>query len=236
MGKLTTNNPKCLVEINSISILDRLLNQFNNLDLIRMTSFFVLVIKMNFYQKNYKKFINKDFLTTNMMATTMVGIKELRSCANFEDDIFIFYGDCIFSNKFLVEFFKETEFLDQIKIPVDIDWREKWSKRYENIFDDVETLEYNKLNNKLISIGEKTLLEKQYMAQFMVLYAIPNKLIDSFIYEYQVLHKEVKNKISTTEFFQKTIGKLNYYVKPGKYNWTEVDTIDDLSYAKKYFF
>ena len=74
------------------------------------------------------------------------------------------------------------------------------------------------------------------MAQFMGIYIIPNELINSFINEYHALSTSLQQEISTTEFFQRTLGSLNYFVKPGKYVWTEVDTIDDLIYAKNSFF
>ena len=70
----------------------------------------------------------------------------------------------------------------------------------------------------------------------MGIYIIPHKLVDCFIDEYDSLSSQFQKEISTTEFFQKTLEKLNYFVKPGKYIWTEVDTINDLLYAKNSFF
>ncbi len=236
LGNLTLSNPKCLVEINSTSILDRLLNQLNNLGFNAKDIYLCGGYKNELLPKKYKKFINKNFLTTNMMKTTIIGLNQINLMGDSQEDILIIYGDCIFSNEFIMNFLREIEFSTDITIPVDLDWKDKWSKRYENIYEDAETLEYNKNNNKLISIGERNCLEYKYMAQFMGLYLIPQKLIKLFINEYQILTNQLQNKISTTEFFQKTLSKLNYYVKPGKYIWTEVDTIDDLKYARKIFF
>ena len=235
LGNLTSENPKCLVEVNSISILDRLLSQLTNLGLNEKDIFLCGGYKNELLPTKYRKFININFLTTNMMKTTIFGLNQLSVEINYEEDVLIIYGDCLYSDAVIKELIRDIKCFSGITLPVDLDWREKWSKRYENIYDDAETLEYDVKNNKLISIGKKTLLEEQYMAQFMGIYIIPNKLIDCFINEYHALSFQLQQEISTTEFFQKTLGKLNYFVKPGKYIWTEVDTIDDLLYAKKIF-
>lgn len=235
LGRYTANNPKCLVKVNLISILDRLLNQLYNLGLNKKNIFLCGGYKHELLPSNYKKFINYDFLNTNMMSTTMVGLDGLIKSNNFNENILIVYGDCIYSNEFISEIIGKLESFKDIIIPVDLDWNKKWEKRYENIYEDAETLEYDKSNNKLISIGGKTYIEKQYMAQFMGIYYIPKELIKNFISKFKNLPKEIQNKISTTEFFQKTINDLNYYVIPDKYIWTEIDTINDLFYAKKIF-
>ena len=114
-----------------------------------------------------------------MMRTTTLGIQELIREKN-KENILVIYGDCIYSDDFILEIIEIADDLSQITIPVDLDWRIKWSKRYENIFDDAETLEYNELDNKLISIGKKTYVDNQYMAQFMGTYILPKILIKNF--------------------------------------------------------
>ena len=79
LGSLTSENPKCLVEINSISILDRLLNQLNNLGLNEKDIFLCGGYKNEQLPTKYRKFINNNFLTTNMMKTTIVGLKQLQT-------------------------------------------------------------------------------------------------------------------------------------------------------------
>ena len=235
LGSYTSSNPKCLVKVNLVSILDRLLNQLHNLGLNNKNIFLCGGYKHELLPSKYKIFINKDFLTTNMMRTTIVGLDGLIKDINLNDKILIIYGDCLYSNEFISKIISSSYSFKEITIPVDLDWNKKWGERYENIYEDAETLEYDKSNNKLISIGRKTLIEKQYMAQFMGIYCIPKERINKFISKFKYLPNETQNKISTTEFFQKTINDLNYYVIPDKYIWTEIDTIDDLLYAKKIF-
>ena len=235
LGSLTENSPKCLVKINSDSILVRLLKQFSKFGLKEDDIYFCAGYKYDRLPKNYKKIVNYNFNSTNMMRTTTLGIQELIR-EKSKENILVIYGDCIYSDDFIFEIIDIANNLSQITIPVDLDWRVKWSKRYENIFDDAETLEYNELDNKLISIGKKTYLDNQYMAQFMGTYILPNFLIKNFLNSYNSLSFVDQNNISTTDFFDKSIGENDYFVMPNKYTWTEVDTLEDLAYAKSIFF
>ena len=82
LGSLTSKNPKCLVEINSTSILDRLLCQLNNLEINEKDICLCGGYKNELLPTKYRKFINSNFLTTNMMKTTIVGLKQLQTKIN----------------------------------------------------------------------------------------------------------------------------------------------------------
>ena len=235
LGKLTEDNPKCLVKINSESILERLLNQLSKFGLNEKDIYFCGGYKYEKLPSQYLSFINHDYLITNMLKTTIIGLEGLVDILDSKQNILIIYGDCIYSDKFISEIISKTDFVEQISIPVDLDWERKWSRRYDNIYEDAETLEYNLTNNELISIGKKTFIKKEYMAQFMGIYVIPHYLIRNFISEFNLISPYIQNKISTTEFFQISNGKLKYYVLQVNNSWTEVDTVKDLIYAKENF-
>ena len=208
LGNLTEKTPKCLVKLNSKSILERLLYQLSNNGLQKNQIYFGAGYKSEKLPSGYKKFINFKFEITNMMETTIIGIKG---------------------------FIPKVDKITNITVPVDLDWEIKWSKRYQNIYQDAETLQYDLFNERLLSIGEKTSLKKDYMAQFMGIYFLPQHFIKKYIDSYESMPINIRDKISTTEFFQKTKNINTFYVMPGKYSWTEVDTLDDLLYAKKNF-
>ena len=235
LGNFTENNPKCLVKINSKTILDRILIQLSNLGVNKNDVFLCGGYKNELLPSDYTKFVNHKFKTTNMMMTTIVGLNHLKDTLIKTDNVLLIYGDCIYSDKFISKLINKVDLLTQISIPVDLDWKRKWSKRYENIFEDAETLKYDQISNRLLSIGEKTFIEEDYMAQFMGIYIIPNKFIYNFVKSFKLLPLELQSKISTTEFYQKTNKQINYFVMPDKYNWTEVDTLNDLSYARENF-
>ena len=236
LASLTKEKPKCLVKLNSTSILERLLNQLAECGLQRDNVFLGCGYKSELLPKGYKKFKNLEFRTTNMMKTTIIGIEGVMSFIEENENLLIIYGDCIYSNSFIKELILKVDKLSKITIPVDLDWETKWSERYENIYADAETLEYDLSSNKLLSIGKRTFLKKNYMAQFMGIYVLPYDSISGYIASYKSLTESIKNKISTTEFFEKTKLINNFFVMPNNYDWTEVDTLDDLLYAEKLFF
>ncbi len=232
---LTKENPKCLVNVNGVSILGRLLIQLFKLGLTEKDIFLCSGYKSEALQFKYTKFLNKRFRTTNMMETTIIGIQSLNIKKDSQEKILVIYGDCIYSYESINKIFKNLNNKNEIIIPVDLDWKDKWSKRYPNIYEDAETLEYDLSSKKLISIGNKTYIEEEYMAQFMGIYIIPQNLISNFLNSYRNFPNKIREKMSTTEFFNKTKKTINYLVMPDSYQWTEVDTLEDLNYAKKMF-
>ena len=235
MGKLTKDQPKCLVKLTNNSILDRLINQLNEFGVSQNDIYFGAGYKSEKLPTQFKKFINKEYYSTNMMKTTIIGIESSLEFLGDINNLLVVYGDCVYSNDFIEHIVTRTDKFKHITIPVDLKWEIKWSNRYQNIYDDAETLEYNKLNNKLLSIGNKTFIPDQYMAQFMGIYIIPNRLIKEFINSFYLFEIGIQNEISTTEFFNKTIDINNYYVLPNDYKWTEIDNLNDLLYARKLF-
>ena len=235
LGNLTEKIPKCLVKLNSKSILERLLDQLSINGLQKNQIYFGAGYKSEELPRGYKKFINFKFKITNMMETTIIGIKGLLKDLQKKENLLIVYGDCIYSDSFIKEVIPKVDKITNITVPVDLDWEIKWSKRYQNIYQDAETLQYDLFNERLLSIGEKTSLKKDYMAQFMGIYFLPQHFIKKYINSYESMPINIRDKISTTEFFQKTKNINTFYVMPGKYSWTEVDTLDDLLYAKKNF-
>lgn len=236
LGEITKNKPKCLVELKNISILDRLIKQLYKFGVSQKDIHLGAGYKSDKLPNQFKKFINNQYRSTNMMKTTIIGIELSFEYLDNDENLLVVYGDCVYSNDFIKEMVLKTDQFKEITIPVDLQWESKWSNRYQNIYDDAETLEFNKLNNKLLSIGNKSLIPEEYMAQFMGIYVVPNRFIKKFINSYYSFEITIQEKISTTEFFEKTIDINNYHVLPGNYKWTEIDNLSDLLYARKLFF
>ena len=236
LGEITKNKPKCLVELTNISILDRLIKQLYKFGISKNDIYLGAGYKSDKLPNQFKKFINNQYLSTNMMKTTIIGIELSFQYLDNDENLLVVYGDCVYSNDFIKEMVLKTDQFKEITIPVDLQWESKWSNRYQNIYDDAETLEFNKLNNKLLSIGNKSFIPEEYMAQFMGIYVVPFRFIKKFINSYYSFEINIQEKISTTEFFDKTIDINNYHVLPGNYKWTEIDNLSDLLYARKLFF
>lgn len=235
LGKLTENNPKCLVKVNSITILNRLLNQLHRYGLDNKDIYFCAGYLANKLPENYGKFINTKYMKTNMLRTTYLGLLGIKEFLKNSENILVIYGDCIYSDKTIFEILNRAESTKNFLIPVDLDWEEKWKNRYTDIYDDAETLKFDRSNNILLSIGFKTLVKEDYMGQFMGIYIIPNNQLIQFSELCNLYNIKSNNQISTTEFINSTIKIFNYFIMPGRYKWSEIDTKEDLFFAKKLF-
>ena len=234
LGELTQNNPKCMVKVNNLSILERTISQLLKNKICEDDIILCGGYKHELLPNKFKKVINFEYENTNMMITTILGLEEIKQ-SNIHENVLVLYGDCLYSMEFIDLLFTKIDNSPEVLIPVDLDWREKWVMRYENIYLDAETLKYNKKNNKLLSIGKKTSIPGDYMGQFMGSYIIPFLKLDKFILAFNNLEINLRKKISTTEFFEITKHLLNYYVIPNTNRWTEIDTPRDLKYAKNLF-
>ena len=105
LNKLTENNTKCMVEINGITLIERMLKQFCNHDLQR------IVIVDGYQKENLESFVNtlhidteivyvfnKDYLETNNIYSLYLASDYLKA-----NDSIIIESDIIFENKILDE-------------------------------------------------------------------------------------------------------------------------------------
>ena len=147
LASLTKQKPKCLVKLNSTSILQRLLDQLVEYGLQRENVFLGCGYKSELLPKGYKKFKNLEFRTTNMMKTTIIGIEGVMLFIEENENLLIIYGDCIYSNSFIKDLILKVDKLSEITIPVDLDWETKWSERYENIYEGTFIRNILRINN-----------------------------------------------------------------------------------------
>ena len=161
---LTDDKPKCMVEINGRSIIERQLDVFERngveeKDICILTGYKDDVLKNHLRDKNVNFIKNDNFETTNMVCTLMCA-KEL---INSEDEIIISYGDIVYSDDI---FNKIKNSSKDISVIVDEGWLSYWQKRCDNPLDDAETLKINE-NGELTEIGQKTNDLKDVQAQYI---------------------------------------------------------------------
>ena len=127
---MTDDRPKCMVEVNGKSIIERqlsvMLNSGSRMSIIR----------------------NNDYENTNMVCSLMCAREVMES----GDDILISYGDIIYSEEVLRTILGSEE---EASVVVDDGWYSYWSERCENPLDDAETLLFDE-DSYLIEIGQKT--------------------------------------------------------------------------------
>lgn len=161
---LTDDRPKCMVEVNGRSIIDRQLDTMfacgiKEEDITIIAGYRGDVLKAKFSGTQMKFIINEAYETTNMVCSLMCARKLMEE----HDDILISYGDIIY-NEVVLKKILETE--EQAGVIVDDGWYEYWSERCENPLDDAETLMFDE-NHYLVEIGQKTDDLKKVQSQYI---------------------------------------------------------------------
>lgn len=240
---LTDDKPKCMVEINGRSIIERQLDVFERngveeKDICILTGYKDDVLKNHLRDKNVNFIKNDNFETTNMVCTLMCA-KEL---INSEDEIIISYGDIVYSDDI---FNKIKNSSKDISVIVDEGWLSYWQKRCDNPLDDAETLKINE-NGELTEIGQKTNDLKDVQAQYIGLMKFKGNGIKKMVELCQEAERRSANgenlwrttrnynKMYMTDLLQGLIDtgvKLDA-VKINR-GWYEVDCVDDLKIAEE---
>jgi len=234
---LTSEMPKCLVELFGKSLLHWQLNTFKNFeinDISIVTGY--LKEKINFSNINY--FVNKNFQKTNMVETLFCAREKLL------DSTIISYGDIIFEKKVLEKLYQTD---DDISIIIDKNWKEYWKIRFNNPLDDLESLKIDSENN-IIDIGQKIKTMDEIQGQYIGLMKFQNngnEILKSFYDKCKLLAKNGENPLNSKISFEKSYmtdllqGLINegYKIRaiPINSGWLELDTYDDfLKYQLMY--
>lgn len=213
--------PKCLVSIEGVSTLELQLKLFRKylIDPIIVVGYLADAIKK--FSNNLV--INKDYASTNMLYTLF----EARNF--FDEDIIISYGDIAYSDNTLKALIEDKE---EISLTIDKNWKEYWSKRYDNPLDDLETLIINE--GKVIEIGGKPSSYDNIQGQFMGLLKISKTKIDLIKSIYDeccdlgLINNKNYKKAYMTDFLQELIGR-GITIKAVEINdpWIEIDSVSD---------
>lgn len=161
---LTDDRPKCMVEVNGRSIIERQLDTMHTCgikdeEITVVCGYRSDVLKKKLEGTDIHFIVNEEYDTTNMVCSLMCA----KSLMETEDDIIISYGDIIYGEQV---FRKILESGDDMSVIVDDGWYEYWSERCENPLDDAETLMFD-AENYLIEIGQKTTEIDRVQSQYI---------------------------------------------------------------------
>lgn len=217
----TDNVPKSLVKIGKFTMLEHQLELFNKND-IKSTV-------VAGYLNNKIKEIHSDVLINEQYATTNMLFTLFKARHLLSGDVIISYGDITYTEDTLVKLINDKS---EISITIDQNWKEYWSKRYENPLDDLETLV--KKDNELIEIGNVPLNYEKIHGQFMGLMKISKTAIQKFIDVYDDCEKanRINNKdftnAYTTDFLQELVNRSIKVNTIDIYDpWIEIDSVED---------
>ena len=221
------SKPKCMISINSETIIENLLKKIpNKYKKFIVTGFKSSLIKNYLKSKKIKvKFLhNRYYKTREMLYSIIFSLNKLNG------DVIYSYSDIIYQKKILQSLIKKKP--KYITIPILKEWKNVWKIRNKKIEDDAENLIINSKKKTVIEIGSK--IKKKFPEfQFMGLIYIPSKFKEKIIKFYK---KNDFKKLQTTGFLQELI-KNGYIVKYEIYTgkWYEFDDFRDYkNYKKRY--
>lgn len=161
---LTDDRPKCMVEVNGKSMIDRQLDVMHDCgiqdeDITIVTGYRSDALINKFQNTAIHLVKNEQFETTNMVCSLMCAGNRMQA----EEDIIVSYGDIIY-DKTVFQTILSAQ--DTISVIVDDGWYGYWSERCENPLDDAETLMYDE-EHYLVEIGQKTTDLNKVQSQYI---------------------------------------------------------------------
>ena len=220
MGNLTDKNPKCLLKIKEISLLERLINNFSFReidDLAIVTGYKKEMIRT--YTE--KTFHNPDWEISNMVSSLLTAEEWL---ANYP--CIVTYSDIFYRKEAIYSLLINN---DKLAITYDPNWHRLWKKRFDNPLIDAESFRIND-DGFITEIGNRSkdinLIEGQYMG---LIKFTPHswKICKSYI---SGLSLDERYKWDLTKMINYLIVNKKLKVKGVPYlgEWGEVDSIKDL--------
>lgn len=222
LPKKNRDKPKCLVKIKSKSLIQYNIPFFNHFQKkIIITGYKKKYLKDFIKKNNFKEIYNKNYSKTNMVYSMNLAKKYIK------EDTVIVYGDVIFSKKI----WKILNGKGNI-IPGNKNWFKNWIGRMglRKTLNDAENFQQNK--GKLSSIGEKINYNKLPALQFMGLIKITPKTFNKLS---NLFKKNKNHNLDFTSLINLSIKKIKIKYKIKSYSglWLEIDSPQDIKYAKK---
>jgi choline kinase len=220
----TLERPKCLVEVDGKSLLDRqlaVLAAEGVTDVTMIGGYKADMLKRNGIDLH----LNSRYYETNMVWTLFCAEPAL------EGGALLCYGDIVYSRQVLQALLAAPS---DIAVTIDLDWEAYWRARNEEPLDDAETLKLD-AGGRILEIGQKpkflSEIEGQYMGLIKLSAAGAQQLRQVFhdASAKGSLRGKSLEKAYMTDLLQAMID-LGYRLDsvPVHGGWVEVDTVSDL--------
>lgn len=222
----TEHNPKCMINFNNQTLLDyqALVYKdcgFSHINVV--TGHCEESVHSNVIE--IKKFINAEFSSTNMMYS----LSQTFDIFDGTKDIIVAYGDIIFKKEVFDRLMLSK---DQLSVLTDLNWKEYWEMRSEDILSDAETFIWDRTTRQISELGKKATSIEEIQGQYIGLFKISRSFARTFrtVYSNLGITSEKTRNMFITDFIQHLID-LEYEVKgvPINNSWLEFDSVTDLT-------
>lgn len=220
----TLDRPKCLVEVDGVSLLDRQLAVLRSENVGPVT--LIGGYRADMLQRPDTSLrLNPRYHETNMVWTLFSAEQDL------EGSLVLAYGDIVYSREILRALLASTA---DIAVAIDLDWELYWRARNEDPLDDAETLRMDAAGH-IVEIGQKPVSLEQIEGQYMGLMKFSPKglaaLRDTFTRAKisGSIRGKAPEKAYMTDLLQLLVdeGQVLTAVKV-RGGWVEIDTVGDL--------
>ena len=221
----TLDRPKCMVEIDGISLIDRQLSvlRAEGLDNIVMVGGYKSEMLK---REGVKLKLNPRYYETNMVWTMFCAEEEL------EGGVIVSYGDIVYSTGILQALLKSKA---DIAVTIDKEWESYWEERNENPLNDAETLKLRD-DGTISEIGQKPKSLSEIEGQYMGLMKFSaegikqiKQIFNTAVKTGGLLGNPVENSYMT-DLLQAVIDTDSLVTAvPVHGEWVEVDNANDMN-------
>lgn len=232
---LTKNIPKPLLEINGITLLERMIKNLINENIKE----FIIIVGYNKkkvidltpkleekYSVNIKILENEEYAITNTSVSTYIATKYIEE--NKADDFILINGDNVVDPKII------TKISERENTSLIVDNYKKLNEESFKLIIENETYDENKqiAQGTIKEIGKEIDIESS-TGEFIGVSKIVKKDLSTFRELLENLIKE--DKQNYYDFAFKNLSKYSSidYVLTNGLKWTEIDDINDWNYAQK---
>lgn len=220
----TLDRPKCMVEIDGVSLIDhqlRVLRSEGLNDIVMVSGYKSEMLE----QYNCRLKHNPRYFETNMVWTLFCAADEL------EGGVIVSYGDIVYSEDILKALLNSKA---DIAITIDKNWESYWRERNDNPLDDAETLKIRG-DGTISEIGQKPKSIEEIQGQYMGLMKFSSvgikqikDIFDVALKKGSLLGHDIENAYMT-DLIQAVINTGEPVTSIPIYeSWVEVDTVEDL--------
>lgn len=220
----TLDRPKCMVEIDGKSLIDR------QLEILAKEEISPVILIGGYRAEMLPRSgvalkINPQYAQTNMVTTLFCAESELNG------ELLVSYGDIVYSRDILHALVLSNA---DIAVTIDLDWEKYWRARNENPLDDAETLKLDK-DGYIVEIGQTPKSLSEIEGQYMGLMKFSRDGVKNLKEVYKVASKTGRirgkplKKAYMTDLLQALIDSgVRIKSVPINGGWIEVDTVGDL--------